>query len=74
MYSVLGLRVDNSYLNTLVCLARYEIFLIARSIQNENGGSLLLITECGKLLDTSFKVSKMVFWEKIDEMKLIKWY
>ena len=55
--------------------AKIEItFLIARSIQLENGG--FSSTECKNLLyllDMSSKVYKMNFLHKIDKKKLIKW-
>ena len=49
------------------------MFLIARSIQAENGG--FFPTECKNLLyllDMSSKVYKMNFLDKTDKMKLIK--
>ena len=61
-------RVDNYCLPTLLGLERYEIFLIARSIQDKNGRvnttyqSVKFCYTC--LLDISFKVSKMVFEKK----------
>ena len=54
-------------------LDRTHTFLIARSIQLENGG--FPSTECKNLLyllDMSSKLYKMNFLDKIDKMKFIK--
>ena len=59
----------------LIEVTNFYQFLIARSIQLENGGFSSSSTECKNLLyllDMSSKVYKMNFLDKIDKKKMIK--